>query len=96
MDARTSASINTFNKVLAALVILGALNWGLIGFFQYNLVDSLLGGAISQVIYILVGLAGVALAFTYPWTRRVEPRRPVQSQPEVREPPREREARVGM
>jgi hypothetical protein len=94
MDARTSAGIHTFNKVLAALVIIGALNWGLLGFFQYNLVASLLGGS-SQVLYILVGLAGVALAFTFPWTRRVEPREPVQSQAQVRGPSREREARAG-
>jgi uncharacterized protein len=75
MDERTHAGISTFSKVLAALVIIGALNWGLIGFFQWNLVAALFGGdvrpdssGLSQVIYIAVGLAGLALAFTFPWS----------------------------
>ncbi len=43
------------------LVLVGALNWGLVGAFDYNLVDSIFGvdSAGSSVIYILVALAGV-------------------------------------
>lgn len=43
------------------LVIIGAVNWGLIGFFQFNLVDNLFGVAsiFSRVIYALVGVAGL-------------------------------------
>ena len=44
------------------LIIVGALNWGLVGFFQYNLVSDLFGGessVISRVIFGLVGLAGL-------------------------------------
>lgn len=44
------------------LVIIGALNWGLIGLFQFDLVASLFGGmsaTFSRIIYSLVGLAGV-------------------------------------
>lgn len=44
------------------LVIIGALNWGLIGFFQYDLVAAIFGGqssAISRIVYGLVGLAGL-------------------------------------
>jgi uncharacterized protein len=44
------------------LIIVGALNWGLIGFFQYNLVAALFGGdatTMARVIYSLVGLAGL-------------------------------------
>ncbi len=44
------------------LIIIGALNWGLIGLFQFDLVGSLFGGmsgVISRVIYTLVGLAGL-------------------------------------
>jgi hypothetical protein len=44
IDARTHTSVSTFNKFLAALVILGALNWGFVGFFQGNLVAALFGG----------------------------------------------------
>lgn len=43
------------------LVIIGAVNWGLIGFFQFDLVQSLFGvsTAISRIIFALVGLAGL-------------------------------------
>lgn len=43
------------------LVIIGAVNWGLIGFFQFNLVDNLFGvsSIFSRVIYALVGVAGL-------------------------------------
>ncbi len=43
------------------LVIIGALNWGLVGAFQYNLVEMLLGSvpALLMLVYILVGIAGV-------------------------------------
>ena len=43
------------------LVIIGAINWGLIGFFQFNLVSTLFGDmtASSRIIYALVGIAGL-------------------------------------
>lgn len=43
------------------LIIIGGINWGLIGFFQYNLVDSFFGvfPIVSRIIYILVGLAAI-------------------------------------
>jgi len=44
------------------LIIIGALNWGLIGLFQFDLVASLFGGMsaiVSRIIYSLVGLAGI-------------------------------------
>lgn len=47
--------------IIAALMIIGALNWGLIGFFEYNLVDAIFGAgsAFSRVIYALVGLSAL-------------------------------------
>lgn len=48
------------------LVIIGALNWGLVGLLNYNLVQSLLGGlGIEKLIYILVGVSAVYLALTH-------------------------------
>lgn len=42
------------------LVVVGALNWGLIGLFDFNLVTFLLGaGAAATVVYDLVGLAAI-------------------------------------
>jgi len=59
--------MNALSKTLIIIAIIGALNWGLIGFFNFNLVDAIFGGgsaeetsAISRVIYAIVGLAGLA------------------------------------
>jgi uncharacterized membrane protein YuzA (DUF378 family) len=43
------------------LVIVGALNWGLVGLFGFNLVETVLGGmpAIERAVYVLVGLSAV-------------------------------------
>ena len=43
------------------LVIIGAINWGLIGFFQFDLVASIFGdmSLFSRVVYGLVGLCGL-------------------------------------
>lgn len=50
------------NVVAMILIIIGAINWGLIGFFQFDLVAAIFGGqnaVISRIIYALVGLAGL-------------------------------------
>ena len=51
------------HKASWLLVIVGALNWGLWGAFQYNLVNALLGSwpTVERVVYVLVGLAGLML-----------------------------------
>jgi uncharacterized protein len=49
-------------RAALVLTIIGALNWGLIGLFQFDLVASLFGGQdsfLSRIIYSLVGLAGL-------------------------------------
>jgi uncharacterized membrane protein YuzA (DUF378 family) len=47
------------------LLIIGGINWGLVGFFDYNLVDALFGkgGALARVIYALVGVAAIYVAY---------------------------------
>ena len=50
------------DKFALVLVIVGALNWLLVGLFQFDLVASLFGGQdaiLSRVVYTLVGVAGV-------------------------------------
>lgn len=50
------------NKLFLLLVIIGAINWGLIGFFQFDLVGALFGGQssiISRIIFALVGISGL-------------------------------------
>ncbi|NEW06146.1 DUF378 domain-containing protein [Paenibacillus sp. SYP-B3998] len=53
-------------KVALTLVIIGALNWLLVGLFEWDLVSAILGGAshressgLSRVVYTLVGLCGL-------------------------------------
>lgn len=42
------------------LVVLGAINWGLVGAANINLVETIVGtGSLTQVVYILVGLSGL-------------------------------------
>ena len=49
------------DKIALVLVIIGAINWGLIGLFNFNLVDTLFGTmtAFSRIIYSLVGISGL-------------------------------------
>lgn len=50
------------DKVSLILVIIGAINWGLIGLFNFNLVDSLFGqptNLIGRIVYILIGVSGI-------------------------------------
>lgn len=56
-----------FCKVVGAVAIVGALNWGLVGLFGYNLVDHLVGAGTvaARVIYTVVGLSGLALLSSY-------------------------------
>jgi hypothetical protein len=51
--------------VAIVLVIIGALNWGLVGLFNFNLVAAIFGSlsALSRIIYVLVALAGLYLIY---------------------------------
>lgn len=49
------------DTIALILVIIGAIVWGLIGIFNFNLVDAIFGtmSVISRIIYILVGISGL-------------------------------------
>ena len=53
--------MKTLDVVVTVLLLIGALNWGLVGFFGINLVAVSFGeaGVISRVIYAVVGLAAL-------------------------------------
>ena len=54
--------IKRMEPVWLALVVVGALNWLLVGLFEWNLVAEIFGtGTVTDVIYVIVGLAGVAM-----------------------------------
>lgn len=51
-----------FDKLALLLVIIGAVNWGSIGIFRFDIVAWIFGGQgalVSRIIYTLVGLAGI-------------------------------------
>lgn len=52
---------------LLTLVIVGAVNWGLIGFFQFDLVAFIFGNMswLSRIIYAVVGLSGLYMLSAY-------------------------------
>ncbi len=58
--------LSTLDWVALVLVLVGAVNWGLVGVFGLDLVDSLFGSValVAKAVYVLVGLSGVYLAAT--------------------------------
>ncbi|MBI4115147.1 MAG: DUF378 domain-containing protein [Candidatus Omnitrophica bacterium] len=54
-------------KIVGAIAIIGALNWGLIAAINLNLVEQVLGAGTTatRVVYGLVGLSGIALLVSY-------------------------------
>lgn len=59
---------------LLTLVIIGAINWGLIGFFRFDLVAFLFGNMswLSRIIYALVGISALYLLSAYGRIRSIE------------------------
>lgn len=54
--------MHTLQKIALVFTILGAINWGLVGIFEYDLVASLFGGAtsmVARVIYTTIAIAGI-------------------------------------
>ncbi len=59
--------MKTINYIALAIAIIGAVNWGLIGIFNFNLVSFLFGQMswLSRIVYTLVGLSGLYLITFY-------------------------------
>ena len=53
--------MKVIDTIALVLIIIGAINWGLIGLFNFNLVDTIFGtmSIISRIIYTLVGISGL-------------------------------------
>lgn len=66
--------MNALDIIAYLLVVIGGINWGLVGFFDYNLVDAIFGeeSGISRTIYALVGLAAVYMLYTFMKVNRPE------------------------
>jgi uncharacterized protein len=65
---------NKFEKAAYLLVLIGGLNWGLVGWWKYNLVDRLFGvnSGFSRIIYDLVGLSTLYVLYQLYKMKRVE------------------------
>ena len=53
--------METLQKIALVVTIIGALNWGLVGLFEFNLVEALFGAqtVLTRLVYSLVGLTGL-------------------------------------
>lgn len=59
--------MNRLDVLAAVLLVIGGLNWGLVGLFNFDLVATIFGSGamISRLVYILVGLSGLYQAFQW-------------------------------
>ena len=53
--------METLQKICLVVTIIGAVNWGLIGLFDFNLVSTLFGtdSSLTRIVYTLVGITGL-------------------------------------
>jgi uncharacterized protein len=52
--------MKTLRFITLLLMVIGAINWGLVGLFRFDVVEALFGiGAFARLIYIVIGLAGI-------------------------------------
>lgn len=60
--------LNILDWICLILVIVGGLNWGLVGFLNFDLVATIFGAMsiVSRIVYALVGLAAIYLAAVSP------------------------------
>jgi uncharacterized membrane protein YuzA (DUF378 family) len=59
--------MKTLDVIAAVLLVIGGLNWGLVGLFDFNLVEFIFGQlpVIARAIYIIVGLAAIYQIFQW-------------------------------
>ena len=63
----TECDVKALNSIALALIVIGGLNWGLVGLFDFDLVGAIFGttadvgdrSALSRIVYVLVGLAAL-------------------------------------
>jgi uncharacterized membrane protein YuzA (DUF378 family) len=57
------ANIKLLAQIAAVIVLVGAINWGLIGLLNINLVGGILGHFLGRLVYIVVGVAAGYLIY---------------------------------
>lgn len=65
-ETSTASRMNALDWIAMTLLIIGGLNWGLVGLFEYDLVARLFGemSALSRAIYTAVGLSALYSIYT--------------------------------
>ena len=59
------------NAIAMTLLILGGLNWGLVGIWEFNLIDYLFGRIyIDRIIYVLVGISAIYVAVAWKFIKK--------------------------
>ena len=63
METTLQKNLSALSWAAIALVVIGALNWGLVGLFNFNLVAAIFGSgsALSRFVYVVVAIAGLYL-----------------------------------
>lgn len=63
--------LNALEWIALILVVVGGINWGLIGLFDFNLVALLLGDMtlLARIVYVLVGISAIYVIIALPWKR---------------------------
>lgn len=61
-------SLNVLDWIAMVLVVVGGLNWGLVGIFDFDLVATIFGdmSMLSRIVYVLVGLSSIYIAVLLP------------------------------
>lgn len=61
--------MSKFNKIAYILLIIGGLNWGIIGLFNINLIDSIFSHDVARIIYSFIGVAALVGLYHVAGTR---------------------------
>lgn len=59
--------MKSLDVIVATLLVIGGLNWGLVGFFNFDLVAGIFGGgsAVARIVYMVVGLCAIYQGFQW-------------------------------
>ncbi len=55
--------LNLYGWIAVGLVLIGGINWGLVGLFSFNLISGVFGMTLARVIFIIVGVAAGYLCY---------------------------------
>lgn len=64
LKRKTYPWVAILNRIAAAFIIAGALNWGLVGLYDFNAVEHLFGPWMARLVYMAVGSSGLIYSIT--------------------------------